>query len=146
MPMDYTNLLSPSMRDKPRFMALVSAVLSQVSDLFALYENLLPEAFSLSSAEGFQLDTLGALAGVPRPGQFTSDEDYRLWLISRIALNHWSGRNEDLPAVLAVAFPGREARMLDNLDGTVSGSISGDLPFPLSSLLPVPAGIRLVES
>ena len=146
MSMNYTNLLSPSMREKPRFMALASAVLIQVSDLFALYENLLPEAFSLSSAEGFQLDTLGALAGVPRPGQFTSDEDYRLWLISRIALNHWSGRNEDLPAVLAAAFPGREARMLDNLDGTVSGSISGDLPFPLSSLLPVPAGIRLVES
>lgn len=143
---DYLALLSPSIREKPRFTALVSAVLSQAADLFSLVEDLLPAAFSPASAEGFQLDTLGELAGVPRPGQFTSDEDYRVFLTARTALNRWSGSNGDIPSVLAAAFRGREARLLDNQDGTVTAVLPGGAPFPPAALFPVPAGVRLIEA
>ena len=140
--MDYLSLLSPSMRDKHKYIALVSAVLSQVNDLLDLYRVRLPEAFSLSAAEGFQLDTVGLLAGVPRPSPGTSDEDYRFYLRAKIAAARWSGANEDLPRVLEQAFPGRAARMTDNLNGTVSLSLPGGAPFPLRELFPVPAGIQ----
>ena len=143
--MDYLSLLPPSARAKPRFTALVSAVLDQVNDLLDLYSVRMPEAFSLSAAEGFQLDTIGLLAGFPRPSSGTSDEDYRSVLRAKIAAARWNGTNEDLPRVLAQAFPDQAARMTDNLDGTVTLSLSGGAPFPLETLFPVPAGIRAVK-
>ena len=143
--MDYLSLLSPSMREKPKFIALVSAVLVQVNDLLDLYRVKMPEAFSLSAAEGFQLDTIGLLAGFPRPASAASDEAYRYYLRAKIAMTGWNGTNEDLPRVLEQAFPGQAARMTDNLDGTVTLSLDGGAPFPLHELFPVPAGIGAAD-
>ena len=140
--MDYLSLLPPSARAKPRFTALVSAVLDQVNDLLDFYSVRMPEAFSLSAAEGFQLDTVGLLAGFPRPSSGTSDEDYRCYLRAKIAAARWSGTNEDLPQILAQAFPNQTAAMTDNLNGSVTLSLSGAAPFPLETLFPVPAGIQ----
>ena len=142
---DYLSLFSPAVRGKPRFMALAGAVLSQAADLLRLAREDYPAAFDLESAAGAQLDALGGLADVPRPLPSTPDEDYRFLLRARIAAHHWDGTNETLPAVLAAAFPGREARLIDNQDGTVTASLSGDVPFPLSELFPCPAGIRLIS-
>ena len=55
----------------------------------------------------------------------------------------WPKRN---PAgILAIAFPGAEAVLTDNQDGTVTASLSEDTQFPLEDLFPCPAGIRLSE-
>lgn len=140
----WLSLFSPAVREKPRFMALAAAVLSQAADLLALVREGVPEAFSLDTAVGWQLDALGELLDVPRPGPSVSDEDYRFLLRARIAVHHWDGTNETLPAVLEAAFPGREAKLIDQMDGTVMASVSGELPFPLAELFPVPAGVRLV--
>ncbi len=143
-PLNYLDLLSPSQRMKPRFCALTEAVLSQAMDLFALLDQSLT-AFSLEEAVGKQLDTLGALCGVPRPSAATSDEDYRLLLRARIAAHHWNGSNETLPEALSFAFPGRNAKLRDNQDGTVTAFWDGgSLPFPPEELFPRPAGIRLI--
>ena len=127
---------------KPRFSALAEAVLSQANDLFALLSSL-PSAWSLDEAVGKQLDDIGALMNIPRPPN-TSDEDYRLYLRARIAGKNWDGTNESLPGVLANAFSGRTAQMIDNLDGTVTAALSGEAPpFALEELFPIPAGVRM---
>ena len=144
--MRFLSLFSPHNQQKPRFMAMASAVLSQADDLLSLYEEAMPSAFALDSAVGFQLDTLGALVGVSRPSSATSDDDFRVLLRARIARNHWDGTNESLPAALAAAFPDRSSSLIDNLDGTVTASLSDDHPFPLKDLFPLPAGVRLLEA
>jgi len=141
----YLNLFTPAVREKPRFMALASAVLSQADDLFALLQSAFPEAYSLDTAVGAGLNLLGAQLGIPRPAPDTPDEDYRFLLRARIAARHWDGTNGTLPAALEEAFPGMSARMIDNMDGTVTISVNGELPFPPEDLFPVPAGVRIVE-
>ncbi len=139
---DYLKLLSPSNYLKPRFHALAEAVLSQVMELFNLL-SAVQSSIALDSAVGVSLDTVGALVGIPRPASNTSDADYRFYLRARIAASQWNGTNETLPDVLAFAFPDRTAELVDNLNGTVTMRLSGDAPpFPLSSLFPLPAGVR----
>ena len=122
-------------------------MLSQASDLIHLVQHDFPEALTLDSASGAQLDALGAILNAPRPEATLSDEDYRFLLRARIAVHHWDGTNESLPAVLEKAFPGRKAKLIDNMNGTVTVSLSGSIPASLSlqDLFPVPAGIRLTE-
>lgn len=142
----YLSLFPATSREKPRFMALASAVLSQAVELLSLIQSDISSSYDLDSAAGSQLDTLGALLNVPRPKPSTQDADYRILLRARAAVNHWDGTNETLPTVLEAAFPGRSARLTDNLDGTVTASISGSVPFALQDLFPVPAGIRLISA
>ena len=139
----YLDLISSVHHEKPRFMALASAVLGQVTDLLALYGVQLPEALSLDTAPGFFLDTLAQLSGITRPTPGMSDDDFRQYLRARIQCNHWNGRNESLPEILAMAFPGAEATLIDNMDGTVTADLSSETSFPLADLFPCPAGISL---
>ena len=136
--MNYQNLITPENRKKQRFMALLSAILEQVNDLFSLVQEKIPEAFSLETAAGKQLDTLGVLVNTPRPAG-ADDEDYRALLRARIAMNHWNGTNETLPEALAFAFPDTEAQINDCQDGSVTAAIDGYLPFSLKEMFPCPA-------
>lgn len=141
----YLEMFPAATREKHRFMALAGAVLTQAAELLALVQTGIPAAFDLDTASGAQLDALGELLNMPRPMPFTSDENYRFLLRARIAVHHWDGTNESLPEVLESAFPGRDAKLIDNQDGTVTASVSGNLPFSLEELFPVPAGIRLIQ-
>ena len=129
----YLEMFPSATRGKPRFMAMAGAVMTQTAELLELVQTGIPAAYDLETASGAQLDALADLLNVPRP------------LPSRSAVHHWDGTNESLPEVLAAAFPGRDAKLIDNQDGTVTASVSGNLPFSLEELLPVPAGIRLVH-
>ena len=140
----YLEMFPPATREKPRFMALAGAVLTQAAELLALVQTGIPAAYDLETASGRQLDALGELLDVPRPLPSTSNADYRFLLQARIAVHHWDGTNESLPEVLEAAFPGRNAKLIDNQDGTVTAFVSGNLPFSLAELFPVPAGIRLI--
>ena len=143
---DYLALFSPVHQGKARFMALASAVLSQADDLMELYREGLPAALSIETAKGFFLDTLAALSGVSRPTAGTSDEDLRKYLRVWIQLHHWDGSNGSLGEMLEAAFPGQEARLNDNMDGTVTASLEGSYPFNLKEVFPRPAGVRMTES
>lgn len=142
---DYLELFPPSARRKPRFLALVSAVLSQAVDLCSLVQAAFPEAWNPDTAEGVQLDGLGVLLNTPRPDAETSDADYRFLLRAKMAVHRWNGTNETLPDVLQAALPGLGAKLIDNQDGTVTVSASGTAPFALSDLVPVPAGVRMIS-
>ena len=101
------------------------------------------EAFHVKTAHGFFLDTLAALSGFLRPTPGISDESFREYLRAKIQCNHWNGQNETLPGILAMAFPGADAVLIDNQDGTVTASLSEDTQYPLEDLFPCPSGIRL---
>ena len=140
---DYASLFSPNNRQKPRFMALAHAVLSQVTDLQALILQGFPAARDPASATGSCLDAIGSLLNIARPAG-AGDADYRRLLRARTAAHLWNGTNETLPAALSQAFPGQNARMIDNLDGTVTVTLSGSIPFPFSMMFPAPAGIQMI--
>ena len=141
----YLDLISPVHHAKPRFMALAGAVLRQVTDLLSLYGDQLPRALSLETAQGFFMDTLAALSGFLRPTPGMTDESFREYLRARIQCNHWNGQNEALPAILSRAFPNADAKLTDNMDGTVTAELTTETSFPLEDLFPCPAGIRLIE-
>ena len=130
-------LFTPAVRELPRFSALAEAVLKQASDLAACAEAL-PEAFSLQSAEGVQLDLLAAPPGLERPRGMT-DEAFRNLLKAKLALWRWDGTCKDAAAILEEAFPGYT--LTDHGDGSVS--LSGPEPVPEKDLLPVPAGVSI---
>lgn len=51
-----------------------------------------------------------------------SDDVYRIVLKAKIAINHWNGQNETLPAILdtALAGSGLKMQIIDNQDMTIS--------------------------
>lgn len=77
----------------------------------------------------FDTDSLGFDQGVwqgpydPDAGLTNlSDETYRIILKAKIAINHWNGTNETLPAILDTALTGSGLKMqiVDNQDMTIS--------------------------
>ncbi len=140
--LSWMNCFSPSCRALPRFSALASAILAQAADLAALVPAL-DSCFSLESAEGVQLDVLAACCGIRREdvdAAGATDEQLRAWLRAKQARWRWNGTSAAAPSVLAEAFPGREVRLRDGLNQTVS--VSGAPPGS-AELLPVPAGVRI---
>ena len=130
---DYLALFPGASREKERFMALAEAVLRQAADLTALAEAIQP-GFSFALAEGAQLDALGESVGVPRENGMT-DNQYRQFLLAKLALWGWDGTNKGVPAARS-AQPG--VTETDNCNGSVTVSPAG----ARQDLLPVPAGIR----
>ena len=106
---------------KPRFTALASAVLGQVTDLAALFDG---AAFSFETATGFFLDTLGEISGVRRTTPGMTDTEFREYLRQMIALHHWDGTNGSLKETLDQAFPDGNAVITDNMDGTVTRNVN----------------------
>ena len=71
---DYIGLFPGSTREKQRFMSLAEAILQQVTDLQAVV-GLINGAFSPESAQGNQLDVLGASLGLGRAECDSSGSD-----------------------------------------------------------------------
>ncbi|EEJ0779831.1 DUF2612 domain-containing protein [Salmonella enterica] len=65
-----------------------------------------------------------------------SDDTYRLILKAKIAINHWDGQNDSLPAILDMATAGSGLRMqiVDNQDMTVSVRLFPDTDISDASL------------
>ena len=130
---DYLALFPSASREKPRFMALAEAVLSQVMDLQNLVSQI-RTGYSVGSAAGVQLDAVAAAVGLRRESGIETDVAFRQYLLAKLCLWGWDGSNECVPAALAVQ-PG--VTVSDNGNGTVSVSPSG----MDRELVPVSAGI-----
>ena len=133
--MDYMTLFPGYTRDKPRFAALASAVLSQVYDLIALVPEL-ESGFSVAHAAGIQLDALGASVSIPRQEGW-DDETYRDILLRKLNRNQWNGLNES-----AFEFVAEGETFSDNGNGSVAAVTSA--PVEPGEVLPVPIGIKTV--
>ena len=139
--MDYLTLFPSASRNLPRFSALAEAVLSQADDLIAVVQNM-NAAFSVSGAEGAQLDALGTSVGLPRPEEMT-DADYRQVIAAKLAMFNWDGANDTAQELLTRIFPG--STICDNQDGTVTVHPVSALQAE-QGLYPLPAGVRAVIS
>ena len=133
---DYLSLFPAYTRDRPRFIALAGVVLRQVMDLMDLVPQL-ASGFSFASAEGKQLDELGASVGIIRQEGW-DDETYRRVLLKKLRLFTWDGTNETSLDYV------EEGEILDDrCDGSVIART--DLPLPAAEVLPVPIGIKARE-
>ena len=139
---DYMSLFPGATWEKTRFMEMARIILSQVDDLIYLINNGLKWAFCITSAEGINLDNLGAAVGLSRDdiGVSVSDDTFCTYLLAKMALWGWDGTNAAVPDALSV-FPG--STETDNRDGTVTVSPRGTLPVPAKELFPVPAGVGI---
>jgi hypothetical protein len=81
---------------KPRNKALLASWLGELQQAEDALWQLLVER-SLASAEGDQLDVLGAIVGQPREGR--DDESYRLWISARTMVLRSSGTTTEMLAI-----------------------------------------------
>ena len=125
-------------RNKPRFAALAEALLRQAADLWALIPQL-ESGFSLSAAQGLQLDALGQSVSLPRQAGWT-DETYRQVLQRRLKLFRWDGSLDTVKDFLESG-----ETFSDNVNGSVTVHASAAPPVPLKEWFPVPPGIRAVS-
>lgn len=153
---DYLSLIPPMNHDQPRFTAFLSAILSQVKDMDDLRESLL-SSFSLDTAEGIQLDTIGHLVGASRVLPFDptsasrelSDTDFRLLIRATILRSHWPGTPESYPAFVSALFPDSSVTVSDNMDMSLTISAPATLSAAVKEMLshgmliPAPLGISL---
>ena len=143
---NYCTLFSAAVRDLPQLSALAQAILSQAEDLISLIPSL-QSAFSAETAEGVQLDLIGETMSIPRSAAMdSSDETYRALLKAKLSLWRWDGTNESVRDLLAEAFPGQGVTMTDNGNMTVTVVNMAALPAIAEVLLPLPAGVELIET
>ena len=135
--MDYLTLFPGYVQEKPKFMALAAAVLRQAEDLITLAQSIAP-GFSVGSAAGIQLDTIGLSFGIERKIGW-SDATYRTVLLRKLKRNTWDGTNGTAPQYLEAG-----ETLNDNSDGTVTVHAPG-LSLPAEELLPVPIGVKPVS-
>lgn len=128
----YMNLVTSQHRDKPKFSAMLSALLQPSEDIFsvAVY---LDDEFDLDLATGKQQDILGEIVGQSRTVDFQPDRGlspvldnyvYKNVLKAKIAKNMWKGRIEDLRDIWMNLF-GKPIVIQDNQDMTIDVVVVG---------------------
>lgn len=100
----YTNLVPVANSSQPKFMAMIADTLQPCADIVQ-FLSLIPSYYDIDNAIGVQLDTLGLLIGVARPGGF-SDAYYRVVLKVRILNNHWQCNKPSAYALANELFSG----------------------------------------
>jgi hypothetical protein len=142
---DYLFLFPGSTREKQRFMAIVTVVLQQVTDLQAVVGQI-NGAFAPEGAQGMQLEALAASLGLSRldtsAGATVTDEVFRDFIQKKLIQWGWNGTNKAVSAIVAKIQQG--ASQVDNMNGTVTVTGAGAQPTPVKALFPVTAGIRSV--
>jgi hypothetical protein len=128
----YQDLITSEHKDKPKYMATVTALLRHSTDIYetAVY---MDDYFDLDESEGKQEDILGILVGADREVSYQpdhadssilNDEMYRVLIKSKIAKNAWKGGIEDLQEIWRVLF-GQPLKIIDNQDMTIDVDVAG---------------------
>ena len=142
---DYLSLFPGSTREKPRLMAVASAVLQQAVDLQAVVGEL-NAAFAPATALGVQLDALGESLGLSRldmtAGATATDEVYRDFIQKKLIRWGWDGTNKTVPGITEQLRAGSVEK--DNQNGTVTVTGAGTQPAAVKDIYPVTAGVRCV--
>lgn len=130
----YLNLVTAAHRDKPRFIAWLTAALTPVDDAVICTDSMIA-AFDLDNAVGIQLDALGEIAGRSRALAFQptdaetspilNDDMYRLIIRAKIAQNQWDGTMPSIYELWANLFAEVTLMLLDNQDMSMNALIIG---------------------
>lgn len=153
---DYLNAITSEHRDKENYIQLVSATLQPLIDLNHCISDF-NYFYALDTAEGKQLDMLGALMGITRETEFAledgtnqlQDEDFRMYIKSKTAQNFWDGTLDGLMEVWGTIFPTIPLNITDNQDMSCMVVISSEF-FNVNQisllfnnmLIPKPAGVE----
>ena len=131
---DYLSLFPGSTREKPRFMAVASALLQQAVDLQAVVEQI-NAAFAPATALGAQLDALGESLGLSRldttAGAAATDEVYRDFILKKMIRWGWNGTNKTVPGIAEQLQAGSFEK--DNMNGTVTVTGASTQPAAVKS-------------
>jgi uncharacterized phage protein gp47/JayE len=140
---EYLSLFSGNVREKQRFMVFAAIVIGQVADLQAVVGEI-NGAFAPETAQGAQLDALGASLGLSRAetsaGVTATDTVFRDYIRKKLIRWGWDGTNGTVHDLAEKIKPG--AVETDNQNGTVTVTGAGSQPADVKELFPVPAGIR----
>lgn len=138
---DYTGLITAQHAQRPKFVAMVGAVVGGLVDLQNFTTSLIAE-FDVDTARWKQLDALGVRVGLDRnlrataPGLYTqapagaaplSDSDYSTLLHGKIGANRWNGTKSDALVNVENLFPGTGAKVfyLDHQNMTITIGVAG---------------------
>lgn len=120
-------LLVQQFKDQPLIEALLDAIVRPAQPIEDALQELLVER-SVDTAEGVQLDALGAIVGVDRAG--LTDEPYRSRIRARVAANKSSGLINELLiiALLVVADASATVEFVPDYPGAGRLVVSGAVP------------------
>ncbi len=127
----YLNLITSEYRDKPKYIAMLTALLQPSDDIFALGVTIGDE-FDADLAVGKQEDVLGDVVQMDRtlpyqpistPSPVMDNESYRALIKAQIAKNLWKGGIEDMEEVWQTLF-GTRIAIQDNQDMTITVSLN----------------------
>lgn len=127
----YLNLITSEHRDKPKYIAMLTALLQPSDDIFALGVTIGDE-FDADLAVGKQEDVLGDVVQMDRtlpyqpistPSPVMDNENYRALIKAQIAKNLWKGGIEDMEEVWQNLF-GTRIAIQDNQDMTITVSLN----------------------
>ncbi|WP_301962269.1 DUF2612 domain-containing protein [uncultured Megasphaera sp.] len=130
---NYLKLITSQHRDKPKYMAMVTALLRPSDDIFALAATM-DDEFDVMLATGVQEDVVGMLVGTNRTLDFQPDKGldpvldnaaYRMLLQAKIAQNMWKGGIMDLRDLWATIF-GNGIILQDNQNMTIDVVVIGN--------------------
>lgn len=151
----YLTLITSEYRDKPKYIAMLTALLQPSDDIFALGVTIGDE-FDADLAVGKQEDVLGDVVKMDRtlpyqpissPSPVMDNESYRALIKAQIAKNLWKGGIEDMEDVWQALF-GTRIAIQDNQDMTITVSLnpySGMLRENLlhELIIPKPQSVRV---
>ena len=140
---DYLSLFPGNTREKPRLMAVASAVLAQVMDLQDVIPEIL-QAYSLDNAAGATLDQIAASLGLSRHdttvGAGASDATFRKYIRDKLILWSWDGTNKSAGEISDKISAHSFVR--DNQNGSVTVQNAGSIPAEDKKIFPIPGGVR----
>ena len=148
----YLNMIPSANRDKPKFIADLLIDLHIYDVLFQLNAKI-DSAYQIDNAFGIWLDYIGEIVGASRVVSISeteaytlSDEDYRVYIKSKIAKNYWNGQIDSLQDLWFELF-GKRIGIVDNQDMSIGIYLIGEYSDNMIRLIkahkivPKPAGV-----
>lgn len=152
---DYAALIPAPNGDKEKLIFWFKGLVQALADAQGLLETL-PEAFDVTQAVGPQLDTIGALVGMPRILNYTPgggqpalmpDDLYRVAIIAKVLKNTWRGTKTEIYDFWRLRLPQYPILIVVNQDMSMSVFIAGvsdTLPSDVSVFAYGPEGSGLL--
>lgn len=156
----YLNNITSQHRDKPNFIAWLSAFLQKIDGGYTLLQSF-DSNMDIDNAIGNQLDMLGQMIGRKRTLNFQpmngfspilTDDYYRLVLKTKIAMNNWDGTVESMYTIWNNIFGDdnlMDLQLQDNQDMSFNAYITGYIDQIQQNLIangyiiPKPEGVRV---
>ena len=148
----YLNMVPSANRDKSKFIADLSIDLKIFDILFGLCGKI-DSIYKIDNAFGSWLDVIGEIVGASRTVSISeteaytlSDEDYKIYIKSKIAKNAWNGQIDSLQDLWFELF-GKRIGIVDNQDMSIGIYLIGEYSDNMIRLIkahkivPKPVGV-----